>query len=460
MKGTVNIHIAKIWFIPAAFMMLLLGSCRNDSDDRNLEARKVTLHPAIGRNVENVIRTRSVNVEEHWTDQDDVQHSISSTYPDLEVNGTSMRVYAVPANPELEASDRTSYQAPGSFRYSNNTWHSSVSATASQQYYLYAFSPINLPGATNQSFNWGVTNDTFNPDNVVLTFTGLDIISPSDLLVSIAARGKHVVKESGELKEVVTEKIDDEHPAVTQPLVEPTLVKGDYYIGNVYATNQQSDDDTYRVWMAMDHLYAKATISFAIDLEYNNLRTIRVKEMHITTKYNGVAQPSHLDGTHSYKFKQGADFRAGGCLTLNGSQGFSATDVTPIDLMVDNYDPIDPDHPTAGHYDYATLKVPVSAEQYWEFGSFYFLPQTSLPTGLTLPPIYLDVKYDVYSKEGTKVRADQHAINALSLNSVYRDDFTDHTPAAGDNVRIKVMVKPTYLYQLSDDDVRFELTIE
>jgi hypothetical protein len=457
MKGTVNIHIAKIWFILAALIMLTLGSCRNDSDDRNLETRKVTLHPAIGRNVENVIRTRSVNVEEHWTDQDDVQHSISSTYPDLEVNGTSMRVYAVPADNTLS---RNNYKAVGSFRYSNDTWHSSVGATINQEYYLYAISPINLPGATSQEFNWGEnSNHEFSADNVVLTFTGLDIISASDPLVSIAAKGKHVIKESGDLKEVVIEKTDAEHPAVTQTLTEPTLIKGDYNIGTVY-DDGETGEDSYQIWMAMDHLYAKATISFAIDLEYNNLRTIRVKEMHITTKYNGVAQPSHLDGTHSYKFKQGADFQAGGCLTLNGSQGFSATDVTPIDLMVDNYDPIDPDHPTAGHYDYATLKVPVSAEQYWEFGSFYFLPQASLPTGLTLPPIYLDVKYDVYSKEGTKVRADQHAINALSLNSVYRDDFTDHTPAAGDNVRIKVMVKPTYLYQLSDDDVRFELTIE
>ena len=459
MKGTIDIRIAKFWLIPAALIMLALGSCRNDSDDRNLETRKVTLHPAIGRSVENVILTRSVNVEEHWTDQDDVQHSISSTYPDLEVNGTTMRVYAVPANPALLTTDRNTYKTAGSFRYSNDTWHSSVGAIIDQEYYLYAISPINLPGATSQTFNWGVTNDEFDAGNVVLTFTGLDIISSSDPMVSIAAKGKHVIEESGVYKEVVTEKIDAEHPAVTQALTEPTLVKGDYNIGTV-RDDGESGNDTYRIWMAMEHLYAKATISFAVDLEYNNLRTIRVKEMHITTKNNGVAQSSHLDGTHNYKFKQGADFRAGDRLTLDGSQGFTATNVTPIDLMTDNYDPINPSDPTAGHYDYATLKVPVSAEQYWEFGSFYFLPQASLPTGLTLPPIYLDVVYDVYSKEGTKVRADQHVINALSLNSVYRDDFTYHTPAAGDNVRIKVMVKPTYLYQLSDDDVKFELTIE
>lgn len=457
MKGTVNIHIAKLWLIPAALIMLMLGSCRNDSDDRNLETNKVTLHPAIGRSVDNVILTRSVNVEEHRTDDEGMPYSVSSTYPDLEVNGTSMRVYAVPANPALSTAERNSFKSAGSFRYSNDAWHSSVAATINQEYYLYAISPINLPGATDQTFNWGVTDDEFDAGNVVLTFTGLDIITTSDPMVSIAAKGKHVVKEADVYKEVVTEK-DNEHPAVTQALTEPTLVKGDYNIGTVY-DDGESGDDTYRIWMAMDRLYAKATISFAIDPEYNNLRTIRVKEVNITTKYNGVAQLSHLDGTHSYKFKQGTDFLEGGRLTLSNT-GFTATNVTPIDLMTENYDPIDPDDPTAGHYDYATLKVPVSAEQYWEFGSFYFLPQASLPTGLTLPPIYLDVKYDVYSKEGTKVRADQHVVNTLSLNSVYRDDFTDHTPAAGDNVRIKVMVKPTYLYQLSDDDVRFELTIE
>ena len=463
MKGTVNIHIARLWFIMAALMMLTLGSCRNDSDERDFDVNRVTLYPAIARDVENVILTRSIEVEEHWTDEEDIPQSSSSVYPDLRVNGTSMRVYAVPADKTLSTPDRNSYKAAGSFRYSSDAWHSSVAATVDQPYYLFAISPINLPGATDQEFNWGETNGVFDSSNVVLSFRGLDIISATDPMVSIAAAGKHVIKVSEQLKEIVTEK-DGETPEVTQALQEPTLVKGDYYIGTVFDYGE-TGDDSYRIWMAMDRLYAKATLSFAIDPEYNALRTIRIKSLKITTKYNGVPQPAHLDGNHSYKFAPEEEFIQGGRLTLS-DQGFSTKDLS-IDLMdasnpmvVDNRDLINPLDATAGRQDYATLKVPKQPSgDYWEFGSFCFLPQASLPSGLTFPTLFLDVTYDVYSKAGTKTRSD-HVTNAISLSNVHLDLNVDHAPAAGDNVRIKIMVKPTYIYQLSDDDVEFEIKIE
>ena len=463
MKGTVNIHIARLWPIMAALIMLTLGSCRNDSDSRDPEANRVTLYPAVSRNMENVILTRSVNVEEHWTDDNDIPQTSTSVYPDLEVNGTSMMVYAVPADNTLSAADRGSYKSAGSFRYSNGTWHSSVAATNGQPYYLFATSPINLPGATSQSFNWGETDGVFNPDNAVLTFNGLDVITTSDPMVSIAAAGKHVITESGVLNEIVTEKNGDT-PAVTQALQEPTLVKGIYNIGTVY-DDGTTGDDSYRIWMAMDRLYAKATISFAIDAEYNDLRTIRIRSLKITTKYNGVAQQAHLDGTHSYRFAPEGEFMQGGRLTLS-NEGFSAKELS-IDLMdvsnpmvLDNRDLIDPQNATAGRRDYATLKVPKQGSgDYWEFASFFFLPQASLPSGFTFPMLYLDVTYDVYSKAGTKTRSD-HVINAISLSSIYLDTNVDYAPAAGDNIKIKIMVKPTYIYQLSDDDVEFDIKIE
>ena len=460
MKGTVNIHIARLRFILAALMMLSLASCRRDSLESGLAigSQKVTLYPAIARSVENVILTRAINVKETRINDEDQPYSIYSPYPELEVNGTQMRVYAVPADPELE--NRTFYHALGSFRYSNDTWHSSVSAYNDLTYYLFAISPINLPGATTQTFNWGV-DGSFNADNITLSFDGLDIITTSDPMVSIAAKGKHVKKVSGQLKEVISE-----NPEVLEDLTDPTLDKGDYNIGKVHVPDENATDDYYRVWMAMDRLYAKATLSFSIDPGYNNLRTIRIKSLKITTKCNGEPQPSHLPGPHTYKFAQGEDFLNGNRLTLaKPNDGFSSTKVLSIDLMdpsnpavIDNRDLIDPDDPNSGRQDYATLKVPKGNGDYWEFGSFQFLPQASLPSGLIFPTIYLDVEYDVYSKAGTKVRSD-HVTNAISLSSIYLDTNVDYAPAAGDNIKIKIMVKPTYIYQLADDDVMFDIRI-
>ena len=53
------------------------------------------------------------------------------------------------------------------------------------------------------------------------------------------------------------------------------------YIGKVHKPAQNANDDFYRVWLAMDHLFAKAIIYFGVDESYATLRDIRLKSAEI-----------------------------------------------------------------------------------------------------------------------------------------------------------------------------------
>ena len=425
------------------------SSCSDRMD--SMEAT-VTLQPAFANSVETVINTRAT-VTVSGTAQ-------GTTYENEEslngfIDGITIRAYAVPTQTDASIQIDDNRKA-GSFRYSSYNWYSSVLATSGLNYNLYAFTPVTMPGASNQDFNWGLTdpndNTTFNTGNVALTFNNLDVITDTDPLVSIAAAGKHIYVDNGVEKEVVTPGT----PPVTTNLVTPTLVKGTHSIGNVFLSHADDHLNIYKVWMAMDHLYSKATIYFGVDAKYNNIRTIRLKSAKIVLDKSERA----LIGAHSYSFATNSLVLAG-----NAAFGQNVNSDLEIDLIrgTTARDILDRDA------DYVTLVPPtgtVGNEVYQEFAWFCFLPQSILPKDnqgqytLQCPDAKLKVEYDVYDKNGNPVRLNQTAENSFALDSFYREDYIDQTPRPGDHLKIKVLVKPSYLYQLTDDDGKMELQIE
>ena len=396
----------------AACLLLALVSCRKD--DTDYMAGRVTLYPAIASSDETVITTRATFP---------VQNTTNTYSDDAPANGTSIRVYAVPT---YEADNTSEKKAAGSFRYSNDTWHSSVNAKSDVYYHLYAFNSDNMPGASGLTFNWGVTKDqnnqdVFNLDNVALTFTNLDFFAYTDPMVSVAAAGKLVT--DGE------------------PYTAPTLTTGSYDIGQVKTQNGKS----YKVWMAMDHLYAKATVSLSIDPTYHEIREIRVRNVKITT--TGAV----LEGSHSYNFMQAQ-------LALDQTQGFSGTDY--VDLMYGRSANENRDFPTNPDCDYSTLKEPDQNGDYTEFGWFYFLPSSYITDpDLDYPSVKIHIDYDVYYRDGQPRRLNQEVTDYFPLDKIKRYDGAEIKPKAGDHFLIKVKIKPTYLYQMHDDDEPLELDI-
>lgn len=474
-----NILIAtlrNIW-IWAALVLLTLVSCRDEKDVP--EKNRVTLYPAIARSLNVEVTTRAnIPVDETtWNESLNKFETTSEVYPDYDVNGAYLSVYPVPTSNETGVQTDDDNRAPGSFRYSSNRWFSSVSATDGLDYNLYAFSPANMPGAKDQKFypgteserlGWTVsaTPPAFDADQVALHFTNLDFITETDPIVNVASAGRHVVIV-GDAEHIVIQEAEGNDPAVTTPIFTPTLSKGNYSIGKVHVPNENSTNDFYRVWLAMDHLFAKAIIYFGVDESYSNLRDIRLKNAKIV-----VPNASRtLMGNFKYSFaERKLDF--GTTPTTHVGDG-DVTEDLKVDLINDDIlDKKYPNEPTNNErWDYVTLpEVPHGGEgnkdNYKEFAWFCFIPQHILPNGVTFPDLELRVEYDVYSKElgndGKPVlmRENQTAVNKFKLSTVHREDNYDWQPRQGEQFQIKILVKPTYLYQLGDVDALFDIQIE
>ena len=435
---------ANIW-IWAALTLAVLSSCC-DRDDRMLST--VTLYPTISNNVETEVSTRaSVTVS------GTAQGTTYETDPAVTgvPTGTTLMVFAVPTGgieDQIKANRIT-----GLFRYSNGKWNSYVTATDQKPYNLYAVSPNDI--VNPQDFNWGLSdpndNTTFLTDNVALTFHDLDVIVDYDPMISIAAAGRYVYKNNSVDYEVTSA----EPTSTATVLTHPALTKNTYSIGTVYQPAQSDPNHQYRVWLAMNHLYAKATVSFAVYDKYDEIRTIHLNQAKLVIDKNKRS----LSGDHTYNFDNSSfDY------DLNPSFGTNRSNDTDIEVDLirgatakNNRD--------IGH-EYVTLTPPGNNDAgYKDFAWFCFLPQSILPYEngaytLTCPACTLTVNYDVLDKNGNMVREGQTAHNIIPLNQFYRDDNIEHTPKPGEHIKIKILVKPSYLYKLTDDDAKMELEIQ
>ena len=448
MAATGNTFIAGLrnLRVLTALMVLVLVSCQ---DDKYGMERTTTLYPVIARNMETTMQTRAIPVE---------SNSVTVNYPEVETDGTYIRVYAAPT-------DNSKDCKPGTFSYTGGNWHSTIDVETDVQYSLYAYAPARITSSnsdgvyTDRIFE-DVGFDTSNRDRI--QFSGLRVLTTADPWLSVAAAGKHTAIVNDVEKEVTG-------PSQYADLVTPTLNKGSFDIGTVTAS---SETEFYKVWMAMEHLYAKASVRLFVAPDdathkYNELRDIRVKSAKISVE-NGSLTYTNRNAANptkpnSYVFTSG--FAFGGSKAFGKvSDGGQLHDYLEIDLM---------EGPTArdGIFDedesYSTLTLESDDEQAtgqdpWAW--FCFLPNSYLDgTGLTYPEVKLIVNYDVYDKEGREVRANQTVENKFPLTrfaALKNNDGTYNPVQPGQQFDITVTVRPTYLYQLIDDDAKLELNIE
>ena len=426
-----------VWF-SAISVLFMLVSCHDD--DYSMDSSRVTLEPTVSTGIENIISTRA-----------EVSVSGSSYhYNDANVQeNTVILIYALPNSDNVYANEteRESDHAYGTFRYRTGKWRSSVTATDGKYYNLYGISPSTFCGAT---FNWGVVNGSFNEDNASITFNGLDVITSDVPMVSIAAAGKHTMLDDNDNdieKQVETEG----NPPILGELVTPTLTKGEYSIGKVVKPAEDgSIVDYYRVWMAMDHLYARATMSFCIDATYNEIRHIQINSAKVVVSKDYRT----LMGSHTYSYTSGLH------LDTSPSTPFGHRD-NEGDLEVDLLTGKSSTAIADENDEIFTLTT-----AYKEYGWISILPvtYTGMPDGF--PDAKLVVNYDVLCQDMNDpsqwkvVRDDQTVENRIPLTRFKQDDGTTVDPKPGDHFKIKIKIKPTYLYQLADDDAKLELIIE
>jgi hypothetical protein len=379
-KGLLHTNLICVNCVSLLLAAVVLVSCQQDELDKNL----VTLYPVVERNIETTVQTRAL-----------------TGYSSYNTGANRQTIYAYAANGTDET--LTGYFSPSTAAAGG--WRSTLKAEADKSYYVYTHTA--LPGATIINFNFSIQN---NVDIASLSFSGLSVISNTDPLVGTASAGAFI--EAG---------ATDQYPELTE---------GNYYIGEVITP---ANNKSTKVFLALKHLYAKATLRFKVDATYNELRTIKVKQVTVSTTAGGT-----LPGTHRYNFKNGE------LKTAENTQVSNATQST-LDILrgASSTVTFDDEEKTA---------VTLQADDYHEFGWLTFLPATYLGGN---PNLSITVTYDVYDKSDPAVllRENQTATNSNILRKLASGGV------AGNNYQINITVNPTYLIVLSDTDVSEGLEI-
>lgn len=158
--------------------------------------------------------------------------------------------------------------------------------------------------------------------------------------------------------------------------------------------------------LLMDHLFAALNVQFSVDPDYAALRTIKLKSLMVTTTKSSV------DAT----------------ITLTPN----TTDTDPVTSVT--YSNLTGTSSSATFFESATGEVLTDAS----ISKYYCCFAPELCGSLTLVSTY-----DVYDRKGNKIREDCTATNKLpNLNAV-----------RGQRVTLSLNVAPTYLGQLSEQDL-------
>lgn len=390
-----------------ATVSLLLTSCLHETDS--------TPHGTLG------VAKVSMGAETVITTRGEVTDNITgSGYvpvdPEMEIREIKIYTFGFLGNERKSEEDKSG----GSFRYRvlrhDDTldedvwgWTSNVDASDGYNYNLFAFS-VDEQLCPNPSLR----TQSDNGVNAKLTLNGVKVITEIDPLVSVAAAG-------GDGSGLSTD-----------------FTEGAYNIGEVKIKTASTENEKTRVWLAMKHLLAKASVQFKIDGDYDKIRTIKIKSASVSTAGGGALSSSM---TYSY----GTSDDTQGSLEYTIDAGSNNETIALLDA-VNNPEVFDVDSETGDPLDVVTLTTSSKL-----FKSFCFLPKQR-------PSITLTVTYDVYDKAGNLIRANQTVTNSNLLSKVPVD--ANAGLAGGNNYIITVSVNPTYLYQLSDGDAPLELIIE
>lgn len=254
---------------------------------------------------------------------------------------------------------------------------------------IYGFSP-----ATAASCSISPLSGSSYQNGAVLTMTNLSAASGSDLCVVVGVSHGSTAAETAAVPER----------------------------GKFYFKKSSKSSDNY-VSLLLDHVMARIDFNIKIGEEYSKRRFIKIKKLELTSSYNLTGVTVRLSA--------------------------DATDVSYTTEPV----AADGSAPTGTLYDFTTDGSSSSGKDLSVGGTVFpgfFAPDDSklIASGLSLICTYDVYAYDaINNKIGSRVREDCVAVNSLSritgLSSLTR----------GKRTTINLTVEPTYLYQLSDDEL-------
>ena len=293
----------------------------------------------------------------------------------------------------------------GNFFYQSGQWRSTVEIKTDGIYQLYGYIPLEEATAI-------ITGNSTYDEGAVMTLKGLKALTPSDVCVVVGAK-------EGDDAETVTGL---------------TPGRFDYYA--------QSGESAHNyVFLLFDHIYSALRFCFKVDDKYNGVRTIKLRKVELKSTEEGFKANYDADITLkkrdngsnpiiSVEFKNNPDYPAvSEYVTLYNWNG--------IDISENILEP------------FKSNEVILDHDNYTKFvGRFVPLRQNS--TKYTTNFI-LRSTYDVFDKKGNLIREGCTAENDINLSSSKL--FGNTIIQRGHMYSIPLIVKPTYLYMLSEPDL-------
>lgn len=308
--------------------------------------------------------------------------------PDAETPATSVKLFLYTLTPTNENPNNYT-ESDGSFSYNNNQWSpaTAISVKEETQYYMYGYMPGTLGGSVS------VTASDLNGDyskGVDLTLSNLPAITLDDIGVLVGVQ--RVGSTTMELPDVKEGQYGFR-----------SGIKGENFVN-----------------LLMAHLYAKLKLSFKLDPDYAELRSIHLKKVTLTSKYaDGASVTVNLrdgKGIGNPTFPSSSEGADEHIVTL-----LKTTDPEKVldKALVNSENP-------AMALDIPAYCRPIAVEE----GKTYNLTLTTT--------------YDVYDTAGE---------NLGERTSVNKIKFSMANVRPGNENNIVLTVKPTYLYILSDNDL-------
>lgn len=281
----------------------------------------------------------------------------------------------------------------GTFSYAkDNTWNTTVGVKPGN-YFLFGYMPANLSGAS-ASLAKRPGSVTW-ADGAKLHLINFSTVTPADVCVVVGAL-----------------KWNDKTTPIYNPDVVAALKQGVY--------NYQGTETDNFAYLLLDHLYTNVNFELSVEEKYSELRTIVLKKVTMRSEVSNTVDAVITIGKDSKKPLEEAQY--------------VPTSTPPANAVL---------FPEESQYE-----TPVSTDP---------TAPTSIPgyfaPGLTDQNFVFEFIYDVYDKHGIDaehpygnlVRGNCHAVNKWAI--------TGSTVSPGKSFKVTAVLKPTYLYQLSDPDL-------
>ena len=301
----------------------------------------------------------------------------------------------------------------GTFFYkeSSSSWRFDTETDLkSETYYVYGFIPKEVAeGATISSSATANDNSSYS-NGAVLTISGLKSVTHSDVSVIVGAKNGSSDENDG------------------------GLTRGDFAVAAKETSTSGATGN--HIFLLFDHLYAALRFNFRVEYEYAQLRTIKLTKLELTAFES-------VNTTAKIKAKYNATVTL--TKTTGGASPIASVVFTPDASSADvPYEPIY----SGDEVELPSGKYPDGHDQAGEdkYTSFMgcFVPGQNTY-------FQLRTTYNVYDRQGNKIREGCVAENAIDLRSIF--SMTATQLEAGHRYNVSITVKPTYLYVLSEPDL-------